>query len=73
MDKISELEKDMISDRLRIDGLESRLNAGADELAIGEVIVCSPAYLKDHMVEVQVEASDFGIFVCVYNILTRIH
>ena len=35
VDKISELEKDMISDRLRIDGLESRLNAGADELAIG--------------------------------------
>ena len=35
VDKISELEKDMISDRLRIDGLESRLNAGADKLAIG--------------------------------------
>ena len=25
------------------------------------------------MVEIQGEASDFGVFVCVYNILTRIH
>ena len=39
MEQISELEKDSISDRLRIHGLESRLNEGADELAVGEVIV----------------------------------
>ena len=33
--QISKLEKDRISDSLCIDGLESTLNAGTDELAIG--------------------------------------
>ena len=58
---------------LRIDRLESRLNAMADEFAVGRVILCSPEYPKAHMVEIQGEASNFGGFVCVYNILTRIH
>ena len=35
VEHIPELEKDRISDCLRIDGLGSRLNAGADELAVG--------------------------------------
>ena len=73
VEQISELEKDMISYHLRIYGLESRLNAGADEFAIGEVIVRSPEELKAQMVAVQGEARNFGGFVCVYNILTRMH
>ena len=52
--------------------MESRLNAGADELAILEVIVCSPEDLKYHMVRVQGKARNFREFVCVYNIFTRI-
>ena len=39
-----------MSDRLCIDGLYSRLNAGTDELAIGEVVFCSYEDLKAHMV-----------------------
>ena len=35
VEQISELDKYRISDSLRIDGLESRLNAGTDELSIG--------------------------------------
>ena len=34
-EKISDMEKDMISDCLRIYGLESRINTRYDELAIG--------------------------------------
>ena len=63
----------MISDKLRIDGLESRLNAVTDGISIGEVIVYSPEELKAHMIVVQGEASNFGGFVCVHKILTRIH
>ena len=47
---MSYLEKDSISYWLRIDGLYSRLNAGAGELAIGEVVFCSSEDLKAHMV-----------------------
>ena len=54
-----------ISYRLRIDGLDSRLNAGADELTIVQVIVRSTEDLKIHMVELQDEASNFGGFICV--------
>ena len=43
--QILDMEKDRVSDRLRIDGFESRLNAGADKISIGEVIVRSPKYL----------------------------
>ena len=46
MEKILELEKDRILDYLRIDGLYSRLNAGSDEISIGEVIVRSTEELK---------------------------
>ena len=67
VEHISEPEKDSISDCLRIDGLESRLNAGADELAVGEMIVRSPEDLKAHRVAVQGEASKFKGFICVYN------
>ena len=73
MEQILELEKERISYFLRIDGLESRLNAGAGELSVGEVIVWSPEDLKAHMFAVQGEASDFVGFLCVYNILTKIH
>ena len=73
MEQILELEKERISYFLRIDGLESRLNAGAGELSVGEVIVWSPEDLKAHMFAVQGEASDFVGFFCVYNILTKIH
>ena len=69
---IYEMEKDRISDRLHIDGLESRLNAGNDGLAIGEMIVHSTEDLKAHMVEVQGEAINLGVLFSVYNILTRI-
>ena len=54
-----------ISYRLRIDGLDSRLNAGADELTIVQVIVRSTEDLKIHMVELQDEASNFGGLICV--------
>ena len=33
----------------------------------------SPEDLKAHLVPVQGEASDSGVFICVYNILIRIH
>ena len=49
------------------------MNAGADELDVVEVIFRSPEYLEAHMVSVQGKASNFGGFVCVYNILMRIH
>ena len=63
VEQISKLEKDRISYRLRIDGLGSRLNAGADELAVGEIIVRSPENLKAHKVSVQGEASGFGGYI----------
>ena len=56
VEQIYDLDKDRISYCLCIDGLYSRLNTRADELAIGEVIVRSPEYLKAHMVELQGEA-----------------
>ena len=58
-ENISELEKERISDQLCIDGLESRLNVGDDELATEEVIVRSSEDLKAHIVQVQGEASNF--------------
>ena len=58
-EKISELDKESIPDRLSIDGLGSSMNTGAGEIAIGEVIVCSTEYLKAHMVEIQGEAIKF--------------
>ena len=53
MQHILDLEKYRISYHQRIEGLESRLNTGSDELAIGEVIVCSPEDLESHKVAVQ--------------------
>ena len=63
----------MISYQLCIDGLESRLNVGDDELAIGGVVFRSPEDLKAHMVEIKGEANDFGGLVCVYSVFTRIN
>ena len=40
--KIEDLKMDRIADRLCIDGFESRINAGADELQVGEVFIFLP-------------------------------
>ena len=53
--KIEELEMDRISDCLRIDGLESRIYDGADELRVGEVIIRSPQDLKSNMARLTVK------------------
>ena len=71
--QISDLDKYRISDHLHINLSESRLNAGADELAIVEEIFRSPEYLKVHIVAFQGESSNCRGFVCVYKILKRIH
>ena len=70
--KIKLLAMYRISDRLRIDGLESCINAGIAELRVGEVIIWSPQYLKAHLVATNCEGMDFGSFVFPYNIPTRI-
>ena len=57
---------------LCIDGLESRINAGADEMQVGEVIIISHQDLKSYLVVTNCEGVDFGGFVSPYNILTRI-
>ena len=49
----------MFLDCVHIDGFESRLNAGADKISVGEMILCSFEDLKANMVSVQGEASDF--------------
>ena len=51
-------------------GLESHINAGADEMRVSEVIILSPQDLKAHLVATKCEGVDFGGFVCPYNILT---
>ena len=48
--KIEELRIYFIADHIRIDGLELRINSGADEIQVSEVIICSPQDLKAHMV-----------------------
>ena len=63
---------DHIADRLCIDGIESRINTGTDELRVGEVIIRSTQDLKAHLVATNCEGVDFGCFVCPYNILIRI-
>ena len=62
---------DCITDLLYIDGLESCINAGADELLVGEVIARFPQDLKSHLVVTNGEGVYFGVFVFPYNILTR--
>ena len=61
--KVEELEIDRITDCLCINGLESRTNTGADDLQVGEVIICSTQYLKAHLVMTDGEEVDFGGFV----------
>ena len=63
---------DRIADRLCIDDLESRTNAGCDDVQFGEFIIRSLQYLKAHLVTTNSEGLDLGGFVCPYNILTRI-
>ena len=70
--KIEELEMDHIFDQLCIDALELRINTGAGELRVGEVIIFSPQDLKAHLVMTNYSGVDFGGFVCPYNILTHI-
>ena len=50
---------DCISDCLCIGRLESRINSGADELQVGEVIIYSPQDLKENMVATNCEGVDF--------------
>ena len=61
-----------IANRLCIGGLDSRINASADELQVGEVIIYSPQDLKANMVATNCEGVDFWGFLCPYNIITRI-
>ena len=63
---------DCIADRLHIDGLESRINDGTDELRFGDVVIRSPQDLKAHMVATKYEGVYFGGFVFPYNIPTCI-
>ena len=69
---IEELDMDRIADRLFIDILESRINAGTDELQVGGVIISSPQDPKAHLGATNCERVYFGGFVWPYNILTRI-
>ena len=48
--KIEEFDMDRIADHLHIDGLESCINAGADQLKVGEFIISYPQELKSHLV-----------------------
>ena len=70
--KIEELDMELIADRLCIDGLDSRINSGTDEMRVGEVIILSPQDLKAHMVATNCGGVYFIDFVCPYNILTCI-
>ena len=53
-----------ITDLLHIDVLESRINASADEMQVGEVIIRSPQDLKAYLVATNCEGVDFGGFLC---------
>ena len=46
---------DRIADHLHIDGLESCINAGADQMKVGEVIIRYPQELKEHLVATNCE------------------
>ena len=58
--KVEELEMDCINDRLRIYGLESRINAGANELQVDVVIIFSPQDLNAHLSVADSEWVDLG-------------
>ena len=54
---------DRITDRLRIYGFESRINAGAYELKFGEVVIRYPQDLKAYQVSTDGEGVYFfGFF-----------
>ena len=70
--RIEELDMYQIADHLCVDGLKSRINAGVDDLIVGEFIICSPQDIKARLGKPDDEGVDFGAFVCPYNILTHI-
>ena len=55
---------DHITDRFCIDGLESCINVGADELQAGEVTIRSLQDLKAHLVATDDEGVGYRGFVC---------
>ena len=59
-----ELEMGCINDCLCNNSLESCINAGDNELQVGEVIIRSPQYLETKMVATGGEGVYFGGFVC---------
>ena len=61
--KIEELDMDRIYDHLHTNGLESRINDGADELRFCEFIIRSPQEIQAHLVATNCEGVDFGTFV----------
>ena len=70
--KIEDLNINCIADCLFIDGLESFINTVAYKMRLGEVIISFLQDLKSHLVATNREETDFGGFVCPYNIITRI-
>ena len=54
----------LITDRLRIDVLYSRINVGADKIQFGEVIIRYPQDLKAHLIATEGKGVDFEGFVC---------
>ena len=67
--KVEWLDTDHITDHLWINGLDSRINNGANELQVGEVIIQSLQDLKAYLVATCSERVDLGDFVFPYNIL----
>ena len=70
---VAQLRKDRITDRLRIESLESRVSSGQEEIAVGMQKVRSPADLVALLKDLGAESIDFGGFVDVFNIFIRIH
>ena len=70
---VTQLRKDRISDRLRIESLESRVSSGQEEIAVGSQKIRSPADLVAMLKTLGAESIDFGGFVDVYNIFIRMH
>ena len=71
-EKEEELDMDCITDSLHIDGIESHINTVDDELQVGEFTIRSPQDLNVHLVTTDIKGVDFGVLICLYNILTRI-
>ena len=54
------MDMDCITDRLHINGIESRINTGANDLQVDEVVIHSPQDLKTHLVATNGEGVDLG-------------